>query len=236
MDYTVSLRYRDMSVPVKEYLKEYYEHVPSVNSVFGFAEFCPLYGGRLYKEEITYNEIQLLRDEGITYRIPVSTLYFNDRTYAESHRFLSKYNIVGNSLIVANDELAIRLRNDYPNYKLEHSVVDELWNVESVNSKLGLYDEVVLHGKWNTRVKQLSSIVEKSKIRLFTGMGCSYECVDRCCYRNVSQETSGIFVKPELSCSMTGVGGSKVFDVEVLRSMGFSKFKVLPIDKMLRRK
>lgn len=235
IDYTVSLRARKDEI-ITEYLSSYYSHIPNINSVFGFSDQCKLYGGRLYKREITDYEINELREHGIYYSIPLTSHYVNLETYNSSKKLLSKNNVKGNSVIVTNDNLAEWIRNDFTNYKIESSVIKNINNIEELEYYSDKYDEIVLHGQWNSNIEKLNTIRCKNKIRLFTSMGCSYNCPSKLCYKNVSQINSGIISTVGIQCTKDFISrkelGAVKFNVNDLILNGFSKFKVLPIDNI----
>ena len=232
MNNTASLRFRSSSEAITDYLSRVYPNIV-INTVFGFSEQCTLYGGRLYKQEITDTEIAILREQGIYFRIPLTSFYVNDETYNSAQEFLIKHHILGNSVIVANHWLGEQIRKDFPLYTIELSVIIDLKSVDEVNKYTEIYDEVVLHGQWNKRYESLKKIVRKDRIRLFTAMACSYNCPDRSCYKHVSQKNSGIYKQNEMSCSQSFVQrqdlGIVNFSVAEMQALGFTKFKFLPI-------
>ena len=234
MSYTASLRARKLEQTLEDYLSSTYApFLSGIESVFGFSEPCSLYGGRLYQRQISDKEISKLRQKGIYYRIPLTTHYFDERTYESAKPFLQKHNIQGNTVIVANHDLGALIRKDFTNYKIELSVINELRTIEEVNHFTKIYDEVVLHGLWNNKTEELKRIKDKDKIRLFAAMACAYNCPDKVCYKNCSQINSGIIKERVKPCSKSYLKrenlGIVTFNSDKLRALGFSWFKLLPI-------
>lgn len=208
----------------------YLNNYGSIDSVFGFTEYTPLYGGRVFsKPELTTDDIVYLYSNGIGYRIPLTNMLPSDEDYMNSTKFLERYHRQGNSIILYDLTLAERIRNDFPLYNIESSVIINPKTNEDINKILSIVDTCVIHGSLNN-TNFLSNLEQKEKIRLFTNMGCALECKSRICYKhssylNKKQEPKGN------SCS--NIGQSKFtpsfteFNIDEFKSLGFNLFKVL---------
>jgi len=77
----------------------------------------------------------------------------------------------GNSIIVTNDDLARWIRQDFPEYRIDASVIKNINNQRKLDQAFTIYDEVVLPMKSNDDLKFLSCIEDKqqSKILLIFG-------------------------------------------------------------------
>lgn len=233
-----SARYKFPDEPIEEYISNHF-YDKEIVSIFGFTEMCKLYGGRKYKKELTDKDIEWMYKNNIGYRIPLTTLFFNDDTYNSSKAFLNKYHKEGNSVIIANDALREKIRKDFPLYKIELSVINELNTVDQVNTFTKLYDSVVLHMKWNLKYENLSKIVDKDKIILFEEMKCLYNCKDKVCYKNASVFNSGIteFGTFDALCSIEylpreDLGTVNLGNINLLNDLGFYNFKLVPKDRI----
>lgn len=208
----------------------YLSNYGHIDSVFGFTDYTPLYGGRTFsKPEITTDDIVYLYNKGIGYRIPLTNVIPSDEDYLNSKNFLERYHRKGNSIILYDLTLAERIRNDFPLYSIESSVIINPKTQEDINKILDIVDTCVIHGSLNN-TNFLSSLKQKEKIRLFTNMGCALECKSRICYKHASylnkkQEPKGN------SCS--NIGHSKFtpsfteFNIDEFKALGFNLFKVL---------
>ena len=238
IDYAVSLRARNSNSSIEEYLQKYYGHIQNINSVFGFEDYVPLYGGRRYKREITNEEINQLREMGIYYRIPLSTHNFNKELYEESRHFLEKHHREGNVIITVLDDLMYQIKEEFPLYTFEASVIKNLKDINEINNTCRIYDEVVLHGSWNKNAN-IAKIKYKEKIRLFSSMGCAFNCPNKICYKSFSDINSR--KSSTVRCSRHTEPREYLGTVDLMQNknvligLGFSKFKVLPIDSGIKR-
>ncbi len=228
---SVSAR-KSQKMDILAFIKRVYPYeLKDIDSVFGFTEFCVLYGGRPYNgEELTKGDIETLYDHNIGYRIPLTNHTFTDEEFKESRPFLEKYHRLGNTIITTNDKLAIRIACDYPLYKLEASAIKKLDKIKKVNSALEIYDSVVLPASSNDDVALLNSIKEKDRIRLFIRAGCAYNCDARICYKSVSEMMRDDAI--EFACSQDIIKrerlGKTTFDIKAFQELGYSKFKAVP--------
>jgi len=227
VSYTVSARKREGHL--KDFLESNY---PSdIDSVFGFAEFSSLYGGRpFWGEELSQNEIKWLYSEGIGYRIPCTNHNISEGKYTENLGFLDKYHRAGNTIIAVNDDFARWVKRDFPLYEVEASAIKKLDRIDKINKALDLYHTVVLPADCNDNTKLLKSIIDKSRVRLFARAGCAYTCPSRICYKSFSEHMDDKSI--ELLCSIPikqrPLLGITDFDIQPLVDMGFTKFKMVP--------
>lgn len=227
--YTVSIR-NNNGTPIERFLRENFsQYVDRLDSVFGFLEYCPLYGGRPYvQEEITQKDVKWLYENQIGLRLPLSSTLCKREHYEKSFSFLEKYHRAGNSVIVTRNDLAMWIREDFPLYEIEASVIKDFKTIDQIESAFDIFDTVVLHGSLNTDIELLSAISQKDRIRLFLNMGCAYNCPSKICYPAVSK--MNIFAG-EYQCSTSIVPrdllGMVTFDEKKLIDLGFTKFKIL---------
>ena len=238
--YTISARGKSGEKPIMDFLKENFSSIPlnQIDSLFGFVERCTLYGGRPFVgRQLSDADVQAMYEHFIGVRIPMTNLFINEDEYKEFGWLFEKYHRVGNSLIVKEDTLARWIRRDYPQYKLEASMIKEIDTNDKITAALDLYDTVVLPMHLNTRYEFLEKIVEKNRVMLFANAGCAYNCPARICYRSISLMNKfenasdgrvenkifrcSKFTKPRKELGMVD------FNLERLSSLGFKRFKLL---------
>lgn len=230
--YTVSVRGKEENEPILPFLDEYYSRYSNnIESVFGFVEKSPLYGGRPFSTpELSANDINLLYQNNIGLRLPLTNLYITESIWQHNKQleFLKKYHKECNTIITENNEFAKFVKLNFPKYQVERSVINELHSLNEIEKNLEIYDTIVLHAKWNTS-PNLSKIPDKNKIRLFLNAGCGYNCPAKICYASFSRVNLG--QTTETKCSFTKLERTKLgmvtFDEASLRDAGFSKFKVV---------
>lgn len=189
MRYSISAR-KPKSIEIQrivDYLKMRFNvNVNEIDNFFGFSEYCPLYGGRPFiGEEITHKDLVYMYDRGIGYRIPLTNHLVDYDEYKSQKSFLTKYHREGNSLIIVNDNLAKWVRNDFPKYQLEASIIKRIRTMEQLDRALELYDSVLPeHGSadWAFQIEDLKKIKDKDRIILFGAMGCEWHCHTKRCY------------------------------------------------------
>ena len=92
--YTISARGKNRFQPIVPYLDKYFNYVSrnQIDSVFGFAEKCTLYGGRpATMRQLSDRDIHALEEAGIGFRIPLTNHFFSKKEYEKSQPFLEKY-------------------------------------------------------------------------------------------------------------------------------------------------
>jgi hypothetical protein len=206
MQYTISARGKHAAVPIQKFIKNNYSEIPlaQIDSFFGFTEHSTLYGGRLFATtELSRYDVNSLYKMNINVRLPLTNHYATREEYEENFPFLEKYHRPGNSLIVTNDELATWLRVDFPDYRLEASVIKNI----------------------NTGRK-----VDKKNITLFANAGCAYTCPAKICYPSISKANKtgdhSLFQCSQKLKERNTIGMYD-FDLEYLQSLGFERFKLL---------
>jgi hypothetical protein len=231
--FTVSARAKPPSLPVFAFLRRQFGNVPlaQVESLFGFVEQSTLYGGRGFvRRELSDRDVRQLNNAGIGLRIPMSNHYVTRDEYEENYDLLEKYYRVGNSIIVTNDDLARWIRQDFPDYRLDASVIKNINNKRKLETAFEIYDEVVLPMKSNEDLKFLRTIEEKDRITLFANAGCAFTCPSTICYVSVSKINKRNSDE-EFQCSQSIKEreslGMVDFDLEPLKDMGFHRFKLL---------
>jgi len=227
---SVSAR-KSQGVDIKGFLSRAYNYrIEDIDSVFGFTEFCVLYGGRPYfGAELSEDDIEFLYSSNIGYRIPLTNHTATREEFEASSDFLEKYHRKGNTIITTNNDLAKWIREDYPLYRLEASAIKKLDKLRKVEKALLVYDTVVLPASCNDDIELLESIKEKDRIRLFIKAGCAYTCPSRICYKSFSEHMRD--KSTELLCSIPlkpRKYGKKIFDINQLKDLGYSKFKAVP--------
>lgn len=230
ISYTVSAR-KSIGIEIIDWIEKNYYPLEQIDSVFGFTEFTTLYGGRpYYGGEIQDIGLTKLYDNGIGYRIPLTNHDASFEEYKESEKFLVKHHREGNTIICVNDDLAEWIKNDYPEYRVEASVIKKLDTLDKIDKALLLYDSVVLPPDINENSELLESIQDKNRIRLFSRATCMYNCKHKICYKSFSKwmkKQTG-----ELLCSQglkaRDALGVIEFDLAPLIEMGFTKFKAVP--------
>ena len=231
--FTISARGKLPNVPVFQFLRRHYGHIPlnRVESLFGFVEYSPLYGGRVFhRRELSERDVFQLNNAGIGLRLPLSNHYVSPEEYEASQEFLQKYHADINSVIVTHDDLARWIRRDFPHYRIDASVIKNINSRKKLDQALALYDEVVLPMVSNEDLSFLESIEDKSRITLFANAGCAFTCPSHTCYVSVSKINKHDSEHP-FTCSQSlkerELLGMIDFDLDALVGMGFHSFKLL---------
>ena len=233
MEFTVSARGKQSAQPIQQFIKQNYSEIPleQINSFFGFAEASTLYGGRFFGgTELSRYDIRSMYKMGINLRLPLTNHHASPEEYEENQPFLEKYHRPGNSIIITNDELAGWIRSDFPEYRLEASVIKNIDNIRKVDAAFKIYDTVILPMASNNDEAFLLSIERKEDITLFANAGCALTCPSKICYPSISKANkvgdSSLF-RCSQKLKERNTIGMYDFDLEKLRSMGFERFKLL---------
>ena len=204
-----------------------------------------LFGGRIAGSiNLTKVDIYWLYDNGIGIKLPLSSKFISDKQYKESKPFLKQYHRKGNAIITATDELAKHIKNDFPDYQIEASCIQDIVDTEKLEQKISLevYDTIVLPIHMNDDVKFLKSIKDKEKIRLFLNVECSYSCPKKVCYGTTSKINVGEKKQKEFKCSFWDFGLERTFykdhidwnnfyfDKSKFDKIGITKYKLIPPD------
>ena len=230
--YTVSARQKPPTLPVFAFLRKNFGNLQlrEIDSLFGFVEKSTLYGGRGFvRRELSDRDVAQLNNAGIGVRLPMSNHYADRNEYNLNKRLLRKYHRVGNSIICTNDDLARWVRDDFPDYRLDASVIKNIKTHEKIEAGMELYDSVVLPMPVNEDLEFLEQIKDKDKITLFANAGCALTCPSRICYVSISKSNkSG---KDEFQCSQDlkarEMHGMVDFPLEPYIKLGFHRFKLL---------
>lgn len=230
--YTVSARGKPSEVSVFRYLRNNYGNVPlrEIDSLFGFVERSTLYGGRGFaRRDLTERDVYQLNNAGIGVRLPLSNHYVEREEYLKNKVLLRKYHRPGNSVICTNDDLARWVRDDFPDYRLDASVIKNIKSYEKVEEAMELYDSVVLPMNMNEDLEFLEKIEDKDKITLFANAGCALTCPSRICYVSISKINK--VGSGEIQCSQKlkerEMHGMVDFPLEPYIELGFHRFKLL---------
>jgi len=230
--YTISARGKQESEPISQYLRDNFGSLPleQIDSVFGFVERSTLYGGRIFEcRQLSDFDVQQLNNIGIGLRIPFTNHNIERQEYEANRWLLEKYHAQKNSVIVTNDDLASWIRQDFPDYAIEASVIKNITSMRKLQSALDIYDTVVLPMTANNDRGFLISIEDKDRIRLFANAGCALTCPSRTCYASISVINK--FKGGEFLCSKSlkerDQLGMMDFDIAELNALGFYRFKLL---------
>lgn len=233
--FSVSTRDIRPETDILMYLKIVYIYldIDQITDVFGNCIFpSRLYGGRPYnlKYALTDEHVRTLEKYGIGLSLTLTNHFFDETSYRHSYEFLKTLHKKGNSIICTSDELAIRIRNDFPDYTLKASIIKNLNTPVKIEKALRLYDYVTLPMDRNDDDKFLETLADKDRIILFGNANCAYTCPNRTCYLGFSQTIQG---KPASSgCSRKKQPrldlGQVWFNVAKLKDMGYTFFKMIP--------
>jgi len=233
MQFTISARGKASALPIQRFIKDNYNHIPleQIDSFFGFTEASTLYGGRIFTStELSRYDIRSLYGMNINVRLPITNHHATLEEYEENQEFLEKYHRPGNSLIITNDKLAKWIRRDFPDYRLEASVIKNINTLKKVDAAFGIYDTVILPMASNDDEELLKAVDNKKNITLFANAGCAYTCPSKICYPSVSMANKtgdpGLFRCSQKMKERNTIGMFD-FDLDYLRSLGFERFKLL---------
>lgn len=230
--FTVSARGKTPDESVFAYLRENYGNlrINEIDSLFGFVEKSTLYGGRQFVgRELSDEDVQQLNNAGIGLRIPMSNHVVERKEYKLNQWLLRKYHVAGNSIICTNDDLARWIREDFPDYRIDGSVIKNVKSHKKIEAAMELYDSVVLPMPVNEDLEFLAEIENKDKITLFANAGCALTCPSRMCYPSISKLNKGR--GGEFQCSQPikdrDLLGMVDFPLEPYIDLGFHRFKLL---------
>lgn len=233
MEFTLSARSKAAAVPIQMLIKQHYSHIPlsQVESFFGFTERCSLYGGRFFTgTELSAYDLRSMYKMNINLRIPLTNHYATREEYEENIPFLENHYRPGNSVILTNDELAQWVRADFPDFRIEASVIKNINTLKKIEKAYAVYDTIILPMIANEDEEFLRSVPEKERIMLFANGGCAMTCPSKICYTAVSKANK----TGDSSCWQCSqstkereILGMIDFDLDYLQSLGFNRFKLL---------
>ncbi len=216
-----------------------------IDYVFGQTEDkTDLWGGRIAIK--SYNLTRLdtywLYDKNIGIKLPLSTKFFTEESYNNSQFILRQYHREGNAILTGTDELAERIKNDFPKYKIEASAVFDITTKEKLQQKIDskLYDTIVLPICMNDDINFLKDIKNKGQIRLFMNAECSYTCPKKVCYGTMTKINRGRVEADAMKCSHYDLNMPRTkyddlidwnnfyFDKKEFDRMGFKNYKLVP--------
>ena len=220
-----------------------------IDYAFGQVEgTIPLWGGRVATRlNLTKVDIYWLYDKGIGLKLPLSSKFITDDQYNESKPFLKEYHRKGNAIITATDKLAKYIKEDFPDYEIEASCIQDIVDNKKWEKKISLecYDTIVLPIHMNDDIKFLKNIKDKEKIRLFLNVECSYNCPKKVCYGTTSRINSNkgdkmqcshydlhlprTFYKDEINWN------NFYFDKSKFDKIGIIKYKLVPSCEVQQR-
>lgn len=247
--FTISARGKRAQTPILEFLQSNFSTIPlkQVDSVFGFLEPSTLYGGRPFlTRQLSEADTAWMSENGIGVRIPCTNHLVTREEYKHYIPFFEKYERKGNSVICTNDDLARWIREDFPGYQIEASILKEIDTHEKIDRAFNLYDTVILPMNLNRKTEFLSAVDQKERITLFGNAGCALTCPDRICYRRISETNKKLAIHHPVRRYMTfmfqlgfksdwcsnqlhprKLKGLEDFDHDHLYSLGFKRFKML---------
>ena len=230
--YTISARGKPPAAPVFAYLRNNYGNIPlrEIDSLFGFVERSTMYGGRVFKgRDLSERDVFQLMNAGIGIRIPMSNHHVDRDEYERDRPLLQKYHRDCNSIIVTNDDLAKWIRQDFPDYHIDASVIKNIKTHRKIDEALKIYDSVVLPMNLNEDLDFLEKVDAKEHITLFANAGCALTCPSKICYPSVSKMNKG--KGGEFQCSQPlkqrETLGMVDFPLQPYIDRGFSRFKLL---------
>jgi hypothetical protein len=230
--FTISARSKSEDVPIFAFLRRRYGNIPlnQIESMFGFVRRSTLYGGRAFTgSELSHRDVAQLNNAGIGLRLPLTNHLVSRKEYEGARTFLTRYHDKLNSVIATNDDLAQWIKEDFPLYKRDASVIKNINNPRKLDKALELYDSVVLPMPCNEDIEFLKSIEDKSRITLFANAGCAMTCPARICYASFSEFNK--FKGGEVRCSRSmkerDSFGMIDFELQPLLDLGFRQFKLL---------
>jgi hypothetical protein len=207
-------------------------NIDDVSSVFGFVrEYSPLYGGRPYRAShcLTYKHVKKFAKKGIAMSLNLTNHNFDEERYRVSIPILEKLENPKNSVVCTNDELAKRLRIDFPQYILKASVIKGISTLDEIHKTLELYDYLAINPRLNNDVDLLNSIDCKEKVILFANIKCLIHCDATDCFRVISDNMDE-HTQQAYPCKHKGNEAIKkmtIFNLKEDRFQGFKLFKMV---------
>ena len=180
--------------------------------------------------QLSDRDVTQLNNAGIGIRLPLSNHFVSREEYESNKDILQKYHCKPNSVIVTNDDLARWISEDFPDYRIDASVIKNIDTTRKLNKALKIYDEVVLPMTANEDWDFLRSIEARDRITLFANAGCAFTCPSKTCYVSISKINKDL-PDANFSCSQSLKEREQLgmidFDLEPLVEMGFRSFKLL---------
>ncbi len=232
--FTVSARGKLAAMPIQMFIKQHFGDVPvaQIDSFFGFTtDRSTLYGGRIYaRTEISDYDLRVMYGMGIGLRLPMTNHEASPEEYAANVPLFEKHHRRGNSVIVTNDNLARWLRRDFPEYRIEASVIKNIDTLAKIDKAARLYDSIILPMSSNEDEAFLAAIGNKDQITLFANAGCALTCPSKICYPSISKANKTgdpTLFRCSQQLKYRELLGMQDFDLDRLESLGFHRFKLL---------
>jgi len=241
-NYSVSCRNKSADQPVDDFLNLQYPLLDkyAISTVFGFVERTTLYGGRIFTgPELSDNDIQMLYQWEVGLKLPLTNTFVTEEEYEKEYALLEKYHRKGNSVVLVNNDLAMWIRRDFPDYEIEASVIKNISKQSTIDKYLDIYDIIVLPMDLHRAPEFLESLEPKIRLRLFITAACAFTCPAKTCYKSISKiNKMPVGEGHELfDCSQNvlprEMEGFQEFDINQLMEMGFTNFKVTRNPKRL---
>ena len=219
-------------MPVFAFLRRHFGNVPlrEIDSLFGFVEHSELYGGRpFYGCELSDADVIDLYKAGVGIRLPMSNHHVEREEYERNLPLFQKYHRRGNFVIVTNDQLARWIKQDFPFYTIDASVIKNIKTHKKIEESLEIYDSVVLPMRCNEDLDFLEKIEQKDRITLFANAGCALTCPAKLCYLSFSEYNKDGKTPTRCSQSLKEREslGMVDFPLKPYIDLGFHRFKLL---------
>lgn len=225
---------RDTSL--RDFFQGSYGFIPleRIADTFGFVEeFTELYGGRAYdpRHVLSHRDVEELYDLGVGIKLCLQNHFVTRKDCEENRAFLARYHRKGNVIICVSEELARFVKEEFPDYSVEASIIKEVHDPAAIEACLGVFDLFTLPPASNDNLGFLASLPQKDRIILFANARCLYHCNLRTCYWNVSVQTKRRSdpgfgaLKPHCSPDSPNKSEYVLFDVDRFYEMGFRHFK-----------
>ncbi|MCP3675932.1 MAG: sulfotransferase domain-containing protein [Gammaproteobacteria bacterium] len=234
--YTISSRSWLNKMTIEDYVKKFFPYIKldQVESLFGFSDqVSMLYGGRSITPQslLSKGNVAEIYNSKLGLSLTLTNHFFDEESYQNSYDLLSEHHKEGNSVVCENDELAKRIKQDFPLYKTKASLIKNLNSYKKVVAALDIYDHVVIPMDLNDDDDFLQSLPSKDRIIVFGNGNCAYNCHARICYKHISKKITGLKGLKH-SCSKQISPREKLghifFDLKKLKDFGFTHFKLVP--------
>lgn len=217
------------------YLKKFYQ-ADNIESFFNSVkQRSQLYGGRPCgrDQSFSYRQVEFLNAKGIGVMLTLSNHYFNEEAYVATIPILERLENHLNSVTVVNDDLALRIKQDFPLFKRKASVIKLINTLEGVHQALELYDAVVFHPNLNDDAEFLQSVDCKEQIVLFANASCLYKCTNPICYKYISKQMMTAGKWDQYVCHNKENPAIKknytIFNLDEEKFNGYFSFKLVPV-------
>jgi chorismate mutase-like protein len=244
---SVTNRLHATGTSMRRFLESQYGFMPlsHIKDTFGFVEeFTTLYGGRVYSPQrvLSHRDVAELYDLGIGVKLCLQNHFITLEDCVANRGFLARYHRKGNVVICASDVLARFVKEEFPDYVVEASIIKEVHDPAAIAACLEVFDLFTLPPAANDNLDLLAALPDKDRIILFGNARCLYTCKVRNCYRINSVLTKRV-VEPEFGTLESGCSPNAprqfeytLFDLERFHQMGFRRFKWIIPDPVLHRR